>query len=193
MVGFGVGGPVGLFGGLFHLLNHALAKSLAFFSAGNVHRRFATRDIGEVQGLAQVQPVTAVAMLVAGLALVGMPPFSMFVSEIMVISALATQSFASDTLHVGRFLTVSVADDVRSLSIVTVFLLFAVALFGGFAYRLTSMVWGTPPDGVKRGETWNIGHIPLVVIGLALVGLGVTLPEPIKALLDRAVSVLLVR
>jgi len=193
MVGFGVGGPVGLFGGLFHLLNHALAKSLAFFSAGNVHRRFATRDIGEVQGLAQVQPVTAVAMLVAGLALVGMPPFSMFVSEIMVISALATQSFASDTLHVGRFLTVSVADDVRSLSIVTVFLLFAVALFGGFAYRLTSMVWGTPPDGVKRGETWNIGHIPLVVIGLALVGLGVTLPAPIKALLDSAVSVLLVR
>jgi hydrogenase-4 component F len=193
MVGFGVGGPVGMFGGLFHLLNHALAKSLAFFSAGNVHRRFATREIGEVQGLAHVQPVTAVAMVVAGLALVGMPPFSMFVSEVMVVSALATQSFASDTLHVGRFLTIVVADDVRSLSTVAVFLLFAVALFGGFTYRLAAMVWGAPPDGVTRGEGWNIGHIPLIVTGLALVGLGITLPEPIKTLLDRAVSVLLVR
>jgi hydrogenase-4 component F len=132
-------------------------------------------------------------MLVAGLALVGMPPFSMFASEVMVVSALATQSFASDTLHVGRFLTIVVADDVRSLSTVAVFLLFAVALFGGFTYRLAAMVWGAPPDSVKRGEGWDIGHIPLIVTGLALIGLGIMLPEPIKTLLDRAVSVLLVR
>lgn len=193
MVGFGVGGSVGIFGGLFHLLNHALAKSLAFFSAGNVHRRFGTREIGEVHGLAHVQPVTAVALLVAGLALVGMPPFSVFVSEVMVVSALATQSFASDTLHLGGFLTVIVDDRVRSLSIVTLFLLFAVALFGGFTYRLASMIWGAAPEGVKRGEGWNIGHIPLIVTGMALLILGVMLPAPVKLLLDHAVSVLLVR
>lgn len=193
MIGFGVGGPVGIFGGLFHLLNHALAKSLAFFSAGNVHRRFATREIANVRGLAQAQPVTAIAILIAGLALVGMPPFSMFASEVMVVSALATQSFASDTLHLGRFLTVIVDDDVRSLSIVALFLLVAVVLFGGFTYRLAAMVWGAPPDGVKRGEGWDIGHVPLIVTGLALVGLGVMLPEPMKLLLDRAVGVLLVR
>lgn len=193
MVGFGVGGSVGIFGGLFHLLNHALAKSLAFFSAGNVHRRFATREIGEVRGLAQVQPVTAVALLIAGLALVGMPPFSVFISEVMVVSALATQSFASDTLHLGRFLTIIVDDHVRSLTIVALFLLFAVALFGGFTYRLTSMVWGQAPAGVKRGEGWDIGHLPLIVTGLALLMLGVMLPEPVKLLLDHAVRVLVVR
>ncbi|HWV45659.1 MAG TPA: proton-conducting transporter membrane subunit, partial [Nitrospira sp.] len=38
MIGFGVGGPLGTFGGLFHLLNHAFAKSMAFFAAGNIHR-----------------------------------------------------------------------------------------------------------------------------------------------------------
>jgi hydrogenase-4 component F len=193
MVGFGVGGPVGTFGGLFHLLNHALAKSLAFFAAGNVHRRFATREISEVRGLAKAQPVTAVAILIAGLALVGMPPFSLFVSEVLVVSALATQNFASDTLHLGRFLTIVVADDVRSLSIVTVFLLFAVALFGGFTYRLTAMVWGTPQESVKRGEGWDIGHVPLILTSLALVGLGITLPDPIRTLLDRAVTVLIAR
>jgi len=193
MLGFGVGGLVGTFGGLFHLLNHALAKSLAFFSAGNVHRRFATCEIDKVQGLAKVQPVTAVAILVAGLALVGMPPFSLFASEVLVVSALATQEFSSDTFHVGRFLTITVTDEVRSLSIVTTFLLFAVVLFGGFLYRLTAMVWGTPPDGVKRGEGWNVGHVPLIATTFALVGLGVMLPEPLKMLLDRAVGVLLVR
>jgi len=193
MMGFGVGGLVGTFGGLFHLLNHALAKSLAFFSAGNVHRRFATCEIDEVQGLAKVQPVTAVAILVAGLALVGMPPFSMFASEFLVVSALATQDFSSDTFHVGRFLTIAVTDEARSLSVVTVFLLFTVVLFGGFTYRLTAMVWGTPPEGVKRGEGWDIGHVPLIATTFALVGLGVMLPEPIKLLLDRAVGVLLVR
>lgn len=193
MVGFGVGGVIGTFGGLFHLLNHALAKSLAFFSAGNVHRRFTTCEIGEVQGLAKVQPVTAVALLVAGLALVGMPPFSMFASEMLVVSALATQGFASDTFHMGRFFTLTVADEVRSLTVVAVFLLSAVVLFGGLTYRLAAMVWGTPPENVRRGEQWDVGHVPLIATSLALVGLGVMLPDPIKTLLDRAVGVLLVR
>jgi hydrogenase-4 component F len=132
-------------------------------------------------------------MLVAGLALVGMPPFSMFASEVLVVSALATQDFESDTFHVGRFLTITVTDEASSLSVVVVFLLFAVVLFGGFTYRLAAMVWGTPPDGVKRGEGWDIGHVPLIVASLALVGLGITLPDPIRTLLDRAVGVLLVR
>ena len=193
MIGVGVGGPLGTFGGLFHLLNHALAKALAFFAAGNVHRRYATREIIEVRGLASIQPITAVAMLVAGLALVGMPPFSMFASEVMVVSALATQSFASDTLHLGRFLTIIVAQDVRSLSIVTLFLLFSVALFGGFTFRVTSMVWGTAPDGVRRGEPWNLGHVPLILTGAALVGFSLALPEPVKGLIDRTVAILMVR
>lgn len=193
MAGFGVGGVAGTFGGLFHLLNHALAKSLAFFSAGNVHRRFGTREIKDVRGLLTVQPITAIAMLVAGLALVGMPPFSMFLSEMMVVSALATQGFSSDTLHIGQFLTIIVAHDVRSIAIVTVFLLFAVALFGGFTYRLASMVWGTPPDGVQPGERWDVGHVPLIVTGAALVGFGLALPEPLRGLMDRAVNVLLTR
>ena len=123
--------------------------------------------------------------------LVGMPPFSMFVSEVMVVSALATQSFASDTLHLGRFLTIIVAHDVRSLVIVTVFLLFAVALFGGFTYRVTSMVWGTAPEGVRRGEQWDVSHIPLLVTGAAIVGLGLGIPDPVKMLMDRAVAALL--
>lgn len=193
LAGFGVGGPTGTFGGLFHLLNHALAKSLAFFAAGNVHRRFGTRVIAEVRGVASAQPVTGLALLVAGFALVGMPPFSPFISEVMVIAALATQGFPSDTLHLGRFLTITIADEVRSLGIVATFLVFAVALFGGFTYRLATMVWGLPPDHVTRGEGWELGHVPLVLAAGALVLLGIILPDPVRTLLDHATRLLIPR
>ena len=132
MIGFGVGGLVGTFAGLFHLLNHALAKALAFFVAGNIHRLFETLEIEGVRGLARAQPITAVAILVAGCALVGLPPFSPFVSELLVVSAVAAQDFASDTVHVGRFMTMTISNEMRSLGIVTVLLFFGVVLFGGF-------------------------------------------------------------
>jgi hydrogenase-4 component F len=143
--------------------------------------------------MASVQPITALAVLIAGLALTGMPPFSMFFSEMLVLSSLATQSFASDTLHLGRFLTVIIAHDVRNLAVVLVFLLFAVALFGGFTYRVVSMVWGMAPRDVQSGERWTVSHIPLAATAIALVGLGWAIPEPVKGLMDQAVVILLRR
>jgi hydrogenase-4 component F len=193
MIGFGVGGPLGTFAGLFHLLNHAVAKALAFFVAGNVHRRFETLEINEVRGVAQVQPITAVAMLVAGCALVGLPPFSPFVSELLVVSAVAAQDFASDTMEVGRFVTMTISDEMRSLGIVALLLFFAVVLFGGFMFRIGTMVWGAAPDGIARGEVWTVGHVPLMIMIVALLGFGFVLPEPIHTLLTRAVNVIVVR
>ncbi|WHZ23987.1 MAG: Hydrogenase-4 component F [Nitrospira sp.] len=193
MIGFGVGGFAGTFGGLFHLLNHALAKALAFFVAGNIHRRFDTLEIDGVRGLARSQPITAAAILVAGCALAGLPPFSPFVSELLVVSAVAAQDFASDTVHVGRFVTLAISDEMRSLGIVALFLSFGVVLFGGFMYRIGMMVWGTPPPGSLQGESWTVGHVPVMVIVGALIGLGFMLPEPIRILLTRAVNVIVVR
>ena len=193
MIGFGVGGPLGTFAGLFHLLNHAVAKALAFFVAGNVHRRFETLEINEVRGVAQVQPITAVAMLVAGCALVGLPPFSPFVSELLVVSAVAAQDFASDTMEVGRFVTMTISDEMRSLGIVALLLFFAVVLFGGFMFRIGTMVWGAAPDGITRGEVWTVGHVPLMIMIVALLGFGFVLPEPIHTLLTRAVNVIVMR
>ena len=55
------------------------------------------------------------------------------------------------------------------------------------------MVWGTAPDGVRRGEPWDAGHVPLILTGGALVAFGLTLPEPVRGLMDRAVAILMVR
>lgn len=193
MVGFGAGGPAGTFGGLFHLLNHSLAKSLAFFSAGNIHRRFGSLEISDVQGVARLQPWTALAVFSAGFALVAVPPFASFASELLVVSALASQHMAGGSIHEAAGVTLSISGTWRSLGIVALFLAFAVILFGGFTYRIGSMVWGAPPENLPHGEGLNLGHVPLIATTLALIGLGLWLPEPLRMLLEQAVAVVLAR
>jgi hydrogenase-4 component F len=188
-IGFGVGG-VGTFGALLHLISHAFSKSLAFFAAGNVHIRFGTRDIDGVRGMLKAQPWTAAALLIAGLALVGMPPLAMFVSEFSILAAVATHAYTADTIHLGRFLTIMVADEVRNLALVTVFVVIAVVVFGGFMYRVACMVWGDPPEGVARGEQLGLSHLSFALSIGPLVALGVTIPWPLSALMGMAVAII---
>jgi hypothetical protein len=47
--------------------------------------------------------------------------------------------------------------------------------------------------GVRRGEPWDVGHVPLILTGTALVGFGLALPEPVRGLMDRAAAILMVR
>jgi hydrogenase-4 component F len=193
IIGFGVGGTVGTFGALFHLLNHALAKSLAFFAAGNVHIRFGTREIGSVRGLLKAQPLTALALLIAGVALVAMPPTAMFLSEVSVITALATHTSGGETFHLGRFLTITIADEARNMGLVSLFLVTAVVVFGGFMYRILGMVWGDSPGEIQQREPWSLAHAPLVVSIGALVALGFFIPESVGELMAAAVKILTVR
>ena len=60
-------------------------------------------------------------------------------------------------------------------------------------YRVGAMVWGTPSAGIPQGEPWTIGHVPIMAIIAALLGLGFILPDPIRTLLTRAVNVIVVR
>ncbi len=85
LIGFGLGG-LGVFAGLWHLLNHALAKSAAFYGAGLVLLTHEHKFMARVPGLLREYPVAGVALLVAGLVLAGMPPFGLFVSEITIVA-----------------------------------------------------------------------------------------------------------
>jgi hydrogenase-4 component F len=184
---------LGTFGGLFHLLNHAFAKSMAFFAAGNIHRRFHTVEIGQVQGLAIAQPWTAMALMVAGLALSALPPFASFTSEVQVVTALAAQGVPGQWLtNSGGMVTFALSDEFSRLSLTGLFLLCAVLAFSGLLYRITGMVWGTPPEGIVRGETWSLGHLPIIVLAAALVVFGFFLPQPIRELLEQATQIILV-
>jgi hydrogenase-4 component F len=89
--------------------------------------------------------------------------------------------------------TFALSDQFSSLGLTGLFLLCAVLAFSGLLSRMTSMVWGTPPEGVVRGETWALGHLPIIVLAAALVGFGLFLPQPIRQLLEQATKILLIR
>ena len=100
----GFGGSLGLFAALFHVLNHALAKAAAFFSAGIVQRSRATTSLAELHGLWSTR--SGRLLLAAVTALCGLPPFGLFVSELLILAAgiAAHQWFALSIGIVGIML-----------------------------------------------------------------------------------------
>ncbi len=82
----GFGGRLGYFAALFHVVNHAFAKSGAFFAAGMVQRQRGTTSLGELRGLWKGGPAGRL-LLAAIIAISGMPPFGLFLSELLVVAA----------------------------------------------------------------------------------------------------------
>jgi multicomponent Na+:H+ antiporter subunit D len=87
VLGIGLGTPLGILGGLFHLFNHSIFKSLLFLNSGAVDYAAGTRDLKETGGLAKVMPVTAKTNLIASMAIAGIPPFNGFFSKLLIILA----------------------------------------------------------------------------------------------------------
>lgn len=88
VLGIGLGTPLGIAGGLFHLFNHALAKGLLFLTSGSVQQATGTRDLDAMGGLAKRMPVTAITNLVGALSISGVPPLNGFWSKLIIIVAL---------------------------------------------------------------------------------------------------------
>ena len=88
VLGIGLGTPLGILGGLFHLFNHALAKSLLFLNSGSLQMSTGTRNLDEMGGLGKRMPVTAGTTLVGSLAIAGVPPLNGFWSKLIIIVAL---------------------------------------------------------------------------------------------------------
>jgi len=88
VLGIGLGTPLGILGGLFHLLNHALAKSLLFLNSGSIQMAAGTRNLEEMNGLSKKMPVTAATTLVGSLSIAGVPPLNGFWSKLIIVMAL---------------------------------------------------------------------------------------------------------
>ena len=92
MLGIGAGGlasqfVTGLTAGIFHLMTHALFKATAFLAAGAILHAVESRFMGDMGGLRHSMKITFASMVVALLALSGVPPLSGFWSKDAVISA----------------------------------------------------------------------------------------------------------
>jgi hydrogenase-4 component F len=82
----GFGGSLGLFAALAHVLGHAFAKSAAFFAAGLIQRERRTVELGALRDLWSTSPAGRI-LLGAVTALCGLPPFGLFVSELLLVAA----------------------------------------------------------------------------------------------------------
>jgi multicomponent Na+:H+ antiporter subunit D len=87
MLGIGLGTPLGILGGLFHLLNHSIFKSLLFLNSGAVVYATGTRDLQKLGGLREKMPVTSNTSLIASMSIAGIPPFNGFWSKLIIIIA----------------------------------------------------------------------------------------------------------
>ncbi len=91
VLGIGLGTPLGIIGGLFHLFNHSVFKSLLFLNSGAIEYATGTRDLKEMGGLKDTMPTTFNTSLVASLSISGIPPFNGFWSKLIIVLA-AVQS-----------------------------------------------------------------------------------------------------
>lgn len=86
-LGFGFGGALGIAGSLYHMVNHALNKSLMFFGAGNAMRAFGTKEIGKIHEVTRYFPAQGMIWLAGAIAITGAPPFGLFLSEFTILRA----------------------------------------------------------------------------------------------------------
>ncbi len=169
LLGFAVGG-VGTFAGAWHLMNHALAKSTAFYGAGLVFLRHNHKEIGRVTGLLGQIPLAGSAILVAGVALAGLPPFGLFASEVLI----AARAYAAKP------------------ALAAVFLLLLALAFATLLNQVFRMTLGSPGDaGRAVGARCRLLTGLAITINVALLGaIGLTVPPGLETLLRAVVSIL---
>lgn len=106
VLGIGTALPVGIVGGLFHMVNNAIYKSGLFLTAGNVEKQTGTTDLHKLGGLGRRMPATFGCFLVLALSISGVPPFNGFFSKELVFdAALESGTIFYICAVVGAFFT----------------------------------------------------------------------------------------
>jgi hydrogenase-4 component F len=142
---FGMGGPLANFAGLLHMTMHSLAKSAIFFAIGQVAQVKGTQKLEEIAGLTASHPALGWGLVGAVVAIAGLPPLGIFMSEFLVV----TSTFARSPL--------------LAVPLVLGILIGAAAL----VLRLQGMAFGTPSPDVARASASNLplfAHLGLVAV-----------------------------
>jgi hydrogenase-4 component F len=168
-IGVGVGGALGLFGALLHAFNHSIAKSMLFFTTGNVRENFATLRMEKIRGMARSLPWTSGALVLGSLAIVGMPPFGLFMSEFFILA--------------GAFAT-------RHYQIAVLVLLSLSVVFGALVYHFQEMLLGESELEPTHPKWLRSEAVVITICAVSLFVLGVRIPELLSNLLHIAMGVL---
>jgi hydrogenase-4 component F len=167
-LGLGLGG-LGTFAALFHTLNHSICKTLAFFAAGRLGQMYGTHDMTKMSGSLRSAPVWGAGLFGSLLALIGVAPFAIFISEFQVLKA---------------------AMDSHAILALILFLAGCSVAFVGALRHAIAVAWGDPAPTVEPERAGKIEML-LVWAPLAiLLILGLWMPRPLSNILSQAAAVL---
>ncbi len=153
---FGMGGPLANFAGLLHMTMHSLTKSAIFFSVGHIAQVKGTQKIADIGGLTETHPWLGWGLVLGVVAIAGMPPFGIFMSEFLIV----TSTFAREPL--------------LAILLVAGLLTGIGALF----LRLNSIAFGEPRGSVAPAKA---SYVPMFVHLALVLGAGIFLPGPLVA------------
>lgn len=152
-LGLGFGGPLGVAGALYHMLNHSLNKSLMFFGAGNAMRAYGSKEIKDIRRVLKVFPVSGVLWLLGAVGIAGAPPFALFLSEFTILRAGIG----------GRYRWAAI-----------VFVVFLIVIFIGFLSHFRAMYFDEASEPEIPRLPWTVwrtlpmwlAFLPLTLLGL---------------------------
>jgi hydrogenase-4 component F len=148
---FGMGGPLANFAGLLHMTMHSLTKSAIFFAVGNIAQAKGTQKIADIRGLTESHPVLGWGLVAGVVAIAGLPPLGIFMSEFLVVtSTFARQPFLAILLVLGLLVA-----------------------FGALLWRVNGLAFGTPTG---RMEPVKASYLPMFAHLALVLGAGLYLP-----------------
>lgn len=168
-LGIGFGGIFGIYGAILQIINHAIAKPLMFFASGTISQKYETKVMSKIKGIIKVMPITGALFLIGGFALVGMPPFNIFLSEFLVLSS----GFQS-----GQFLVTMIV------------IAFLVITFAVFLRHLIKMTFGNPVLEMKKDDMGKLAIAPMIILASLVVIFGFYIPEQLQTLVHNASSII---
>jgi hydrogenase-4 component F len=169
-LGLGFGGRIGTYGALLHVVNHGVTKALAFLVAGDAIGRYGTRDMRLMKGFLGIAPVAGTLLLMGAFSLAGTPPFSIFVSELLVIRA---------GIAAGRYAAVAV------------FLAMVVVIFAGLIHHVGQMAFGVAAPSAERGREAASPILAMVLLAAVMVLFGTWIPLRPDRVLRSAAEIIL--
>jgi len=162
---FGLGGPIATFGALLHMLVHSLTKSSIFFTAGHASQMHGTQEMDKIGGLIRGNPLVGWGLVSGVMAIVGMPPFGVFTSEFLILTAAM-----KDAPFLAPFLLLGLG-----------------VAFAALFRRVQPMIAGEVPESQSPIKA---AHIP-VILHMALVFvIGLYMPDFLARWFNTAVELL---
>jgi len=142
---FGMGGPLANFAGLLHMTMHSLTKSAIFFAVGHIAQVKGTQRIADMGGLTETNPVLGWGLVLGVVAIAGLPPLGIFMSEFLVVtSTFAREPWLAIVLVLGILIGVA-----------------------GLFLRLNTIAFGNPRGATAKAEASYVpmfAHLALVFV-----------------------------